>query len=185
MNGFKLAVRLAMNEHEIRLKHISKCQTIQIFSACLGMMHKIYLSTLSHMPWYVLTPHSACFGLIQIRKGGKKSQYNLDYQQPHPLWPWQFPGESKACVQWHFLWPICSSGGIAGWNMEYEWLPPPLRASIRDHLRGPGPLLRGCGGVWSCSLWSQKWWWSMCISWSMASLYHYDQCVSKNGNGLQ
>lgn len=25
-------------------------------------------------------------------------------------------------------------------------MPPPLRAAIRDHLRGPGPLLRGCRG---------------------------------------
>lgn len=25
-------------------------------------------------------------------------------------------------------------------------MPPPIRASIRDHLRGPGPLLRGCRG---------------------------------------
>lgn len=30
--------------------------------------------------------------------------------------------------------------------MEYEWVPPPIRASIRDHLRGPVPLLRGCRG---------------------------------------
>lgn len=72
MNGFKLAERLAMNEHEIRLKHISKCQTIQIFSACLGMMRKLNLSTLSHMPWHVLTPYTACFGLIQIRKVGRE-----------------------------------------------------------------------------------------------------------------
>lgn len=146
MNGFKLAERLPMNEHEVRLKHISKCRTIQIFSACLSMMHKLYLLTLSHMPWYVLTPHTAGFGLMQIKKGGKKSQFNLDYQQPHPLWPWQFPGETNACLQWHFIWPICSTGAIVGWNMEYEWVPSPLGASIRDHLRGPGPLLRGCRG---------------------------------------
>lgn len=25
-------------------------------------------------------------------------------------------------------------------------MPPPLGASIRDHLRGPGPILRGCRG---------------------------------------
>lgn len=52
MNGFELAERPAMNEHEVRLKHISKCQTIQIFSspsACLGMMRKtIFVNTVTY-----------------------------------------------------------------------------------------------------------------------------------------
>lgn len=54
------------------------------------------------------TPHAACFGLIQIR-GGKKeggggswkgTQYNLDYQQPHPLW--------ATAIPWRVKKPVCN-----------------------------------------------------------------------------
>lgn len=86
-------------------------------------------------------------------------------------------GSSLESPERHFLWAICSRGGIAGWNMEYEWVPPPIRASIRDHLRGSGPLLRGCR-VWSGTVWSRKWWWGHTLE-GIASLYHYDQCGSK------
>lgn len=75
--------------------------------------------------------------------------------------------------------PFAAAVAVASWNMEYEWVPPPLRASIRDHLRGLGPLLSGCKGVWSSSFCSQECRLSTYISLNVVSLNRHDRRASK------
>lgn len=144
-------------------------------------LHKIFRSKhqplpACHTPWFVFTPHCSCFVLIQIRKGGGV--------RPNIIWITRslIPagrhnslGSQKLVCSGIFFEP--SASGIAGWNMEYEWVPPPIRASIRDHLRGSGPLLRGCRGAKLLRLKSE-----VVVRThirGIASPYHYDQCASK------
>lgn len=69
---------------------------------------KLYLSTLSHMPWNVLYATRRLFwintdyGRKKRRGGGswKGTQYNLDYQQPHPLW--------ATAIPWRVKKPVCN-----------------------------------------------------------------------------